>query len=229
MPASRRRRSLGCDFSVQTDDGLVGDHISLAGKKGKYLKPRRIPLAPNGRLKRALIEVLESFPGSPNDPLIVSERALFGDREGDLPGISVYQEMRPTSIGYVLWKLADKAKVSMDGGRDARRTFIVRAGRTMKQVGGTARDVQALAGHGFPCLRKVSGGYFLLRFCELVIIRRGALADLSSAERDDRGRSDSARSRTAHTRRALHRPWHEREALGYLQFRQLEPCAAVPP
>lgn len=134
-------------FAVQTDDGLVGDHISLAGKKGKYLKPRRIPLAPNGRLKRALIEVLESFPGSPNDPLIVSERALFGDREGDLPGISVYQEMRPTSIGYVLWKLADKAKVSMDGGRDARRTFIVRAGRTMKQVGGTARDVQALAGH----------------------------------------------------------------------------------
>jgi len=149
-------------FSVQTYDGLVGDHISLAGKKGKYLKPRRIPLAPNGRLKRALIEVLESFPGSPNDPLIVSERALFGDREGDLPGISVYQEMRPTSIGYVLWKLADTAKVSMDGGRDARRTFIVRAGRTMKQVGGTARDVQALAGHGFSCLRKVSGGHFPL-------------------------------------------------------------------
>jgi len=133
-------------FSVQTDDGLVGDYITLAGKKGKRLTPRRIPLAPRGRLKNALIDCLSSFPGTMHDPLIVSERGLEGDPD-ELAGLQVYQEMRPTSIGYVLWKIANRAGVAMDGGRDARRTFIVKVGREMKKAGGTARDVQTLAGH----------------------------------------------------------------------------------
>jgi len=134
-------------YSVQTDDGLVGDHISLAGKKGKKLEPRKIPVARNGRLRKALIEVLGNVPGTVHDPLIVSERALDGAPEGELPGLQVRQEMRPTSIGYILWKLAERAGISMDGGRDARRTFIVKVGRQMKVEGGSARDVQKLAGH----------------------------------------------------------------------------------
>jgi integrase len=134
-------------YSVQTDDGLVGDHISLAGKKGKRLVPRRIPIARNGRLRNAIIEVLGSFPGTIDDPLIVSERELYGSSPDELPGLQVFQEMRPTSIGYIMWKLANRAGISMDGGRDARRTFIVKVGRRMKDAGGTARDVQTLAGH----------------------------------------------------------------------------------
>ncbi|ANY85426.1 hypothetical protein BB934_45235 (plasmid) [Microvirga ossetica] len=133
-------------YSVQIDDGLVGDHISLAGKQGKRLTQRRIPLARNGRLRKAIIDCLASFPGTAHDPLIVSERGLEGDPD-ELQGLQVFQEMRPTSIGYVLWKLADRAKVNMDGGRDARRTFIVRVGREMRRVGGSPRDVQTLAGH----------------------------------------------------------------------------------
>jgi integrase len=134
-------------YSVQTDDGLVGDHIDLAGKRGSRLVAWKIPLAMNGRLRRAIIEVLEAYPGTPNDPFIRSERALDADLAEQLPGLARYGEMRPTSIGYVLWKLAEKAKVSMDGSRDARRTFIVRVGRKIKEVGGSARDVQLLAGH----------------------------------------------------------------------------------
>mgnify|MGYP000859641129 FL=1 len=113
------------------------------------------------------------------------------------------------------------------GGRDARRTFIVRAGRRSRWAAwrATCRRLRGMGFRVFESVRRTLSA----SLCELVIIRRGAFADLSSAGRDDRGRSDSARSRTAHTRRALHRPWHEREALGYLQFRQLEPCAAVHP
>jgi len=134
-------------YSVQTDDGLVGDHISLFGKKGKKLDPRKIPIARKGRLRSAIIEVLASFPGTIDDPLIVSERELYATSSEELPGLQVFQEMRPTSIGYILWKVARRAGIAMDGGRDARRTFIVKVGRKMKETGGTARDVQVLAGH----------------------------------------------------------------------------------
>jgi len=129
--------------SVQTDNGLVGDHIDLVGKKGNRLAARKIPLAPAGRLRKSLIDLLATVPGGPNDPLIVSERALEG--EGSVG--TVFAEMRPTSIGYVMWKLAERAKVKMAGARDARRTFIARVGRASRTSGGSPRDVQALAGH----------------------------------------------------------------------------------
>ena len=64
---------------------------------------------------------------------------------------------------------------------------------------------------------------------EIAVTRRGALADLSSAGRDDTGRSGLARSQAPHTRRALRRPWHVRAVLGYQQSRPLGPCGAARP
>lgn len=131
---------------VETDDGLVGDHIRVRKRAGSRLTDRKIPLASTGRLKKAILRTLSSFPGKSHDPLIVSERCLDGEGEGS--GGSVVTPMRPTSIGYIFWKLAHKAELpEISGGRDARKTFIVRVGRAIVGAGGSARDVQALAGH----------------------------------------------------------------------------------
>jgi integrase len=134
-------------YSIATNDGLVGGHIDLQGKEGKRLTARKIPIAPDGLLRKTLIDLLENVPATIWDPAIISERALEGGGATKQPGVSVLESMRPTSITFVLWKLAERAGVSMDGSRDARRSFIVRAGRALRLVGGNARDLQEMVGH----------------------------------------------------------------------------------
>lgn len=134
-------------FNVLTDDGLLGDYIDLLGKRGKYLTARKIPMARDGRLWNALLELLKNAPALPRDPLIISERARLGGRATSDPGASKLEPMRATSIGFVFWRLAERAGIiGLDGARAARRTFITRAGRRMRDCGATIRDVQIMSG-----------------------------------------------------------------------------------
>lgn len=130
------------------DDGLLGESIDLRGKASKYLKPRRIPMPRKGRLWGAMHSLLENVPAVPDDPLIISERAVRGGKATQTPGRAELTAMRPTSISYVFWKIMDKAGVVHASALSARNTFIHSAGLNAIQQRISLRNVQALSGHG---------------------------------------------------------------------------------
>lgn len=134
-------------WNVLGPDDLLAEEIDLFSKPRKYLRPRRIPMSKDGRLWRSIRDLLVNTPAVPHDPLIISERALEGGHATAEPGKSPLAPMRASSIGYVFWKLCEKAGIPVEGGRVARNTFIVMAGRHVKDVGASLRDVQILAGH----------------------------------------------------------------------------------
>jgi hypothetical protein len=130
------------------DDGLLGESIDLRGKASKYLKPRRIPMPRKGRLWAAMHSLLENVPAVPDDPLIISERAIKGGKATQTPGRGELTAMRPTSISYIFWKMMDKAGVDHASALSARNTFIHAAGRKAIEGRVSLRNVQALSGHG---------------------------------------------------------------------------------
>lgn len=134
-------------WNVLGEDNLLAEEIDLISRPRKYLAPRRIPMPREGRLWRAVGNLLENAPALPHDPLMISERAREGGHATAEPGSSRLAPMRATSIGYVFWKLCERAGIALEGGRAARNTFIVTAGRRMKDAGASVRDVQILAGH----------------------------------------------------------------------------------
>lgn len=142
-----REISLIKRYNVLTDEGVLGDHIDLLGLPSKYLKPRKIPMTFKGRLWWALHDVLKNAPAYPHAPLIISERALDGGKATAHPDGPPLDVMRPSSIGYIFWKLCDKAGIYHHAGRGARNTFIYKAGKKAREVGASLRDVQILAGH----------------------------------------------------------------------------------
>ena len=105
------------------DDGLLGTSIDLRGKASKYLRPRRIPMPAKGRLWKSMHSLLENVPAVPDDPLIISERAVKGGRATKTPGREELTAMRPTSISYVFWKMMDKAGINNASALSARTSF----------------------------------------------------------------------------------------------------------
>jgi integrase len=115
--------------------------IEVYRSGAKNLLNRSIPMPRGTRLFRAVYALLREVPGVPSDPLILSERAMRGEAAPDED-----RYMRPTSIGYLFYRLYLKTGVK-GSSHTARESFIVRAGRAVKQTKGSLRDVQYLAGH----------------------------------------------------------------------------------
>ncbi len=134
--------------AVLTDRGVLGDHIDLAGKPGRKLLARRIPIVVRGRLWKAIDSVLTNAPGTPVDPLIISERALDGGGATKDPGATALERMRSSSISYLFFRLCRIADLpDQAAARLARRTFITTAGRRSRSLPGSSlRDVQAMTG-----------------------------------------------------------------------------------
>ncbi len=128
------------------EDGLLGEQIDLRGKRNKYLKPRRIPMPRSGRLWGAMHELLENVPAVPEDPLIISERAVKGGKATRSPGAKELFAMRATSISYIFWKMMDKAGVANASATSARSTFILKASKHAVEQKVSLRNVQELSG-----------------------------------------------------------------------------------
>lgn len=135
--------------AVLTDRGVLGDHIDLTAKPGRKLVARKVPIVVRGRLWKAIDSVLANAPGTPLDPLIISERALDGGGATKDPGSASLERMRSSSISYLFFRLCRIARISDEAAaRLARRAFITKTARQCRSVpGATLRDVQAMAGH----------------------------------------------------------------------------------
>ena len=129
-----------------TDRGVQGDYIDLNGMPGKYLKDRHIVVGFKSRLWWAIHDVLLNVPAVPADPLIISERAFAGGGATKDPGAHRLTPMRATSIGYIFWKLMEKAGINAPT-NSGRNTFLVKVGRKIRQEGASIRDMQEIAGY----------------------------------------------------------------------------------
>ena len=117
---------------VMNADGEIGDHIHLTDAASKGKSGRVIAL--NKELRKQLIKVKE----------------IYGIHRGDLVQFVVRMRQKGTSAQVIVnsfgeWyrKLGFVGRSSHSG----RRTFITQAARKASLVGGSLRDVQALAGH----------------------------------------------------------------------------------
>lgn len=130
---------------IDPSDGNPDAALEVWHGRGRHLLTRTIPIPRGSKLFRAIYAVIGQVPGRASDPLILSERALNNAGEGT-EGAVFARHMRPTSIAYLFWKLYRAAGLR-GSSHIGRQTFIVRAGRRIRETRGTLRDVQALAGH----------------------------------------------------------------------------------
>jgi integrase len=110
---------------VLDEDYLLGEMIDLRHKKSKYLTERCIPFQKKGRLWNSLHSLLENAPATPNDPLIISERACDGGGATKSPGSKELRSMRPSSISYVFYKVLYNAGIVGASALSFRTTFII--------------------------------------------------------------------------------------------------------
>jgi integrase len=118
---------------VMNADGDIGDHIHLTNEASKGKSGRIIAL--NKELKKQLIKVKE------NEGITVADagKAIIQTQRGH--GTSA--QVIVNSFGEWYRKLGFIGCSSHSG----RRSFITQAARKASLVGGSLRDVQALAGH----------------------------------------------------------------------------------
>ena len=131
VKAGLRAKEISCLTWLMVTDaqGQIRAEIRLpnGASKGKS-SGRVIPM------HKSLIDALAALPqGPPNDAIITSERCKSG-----LSAASVVEWFADTyrALGF--------AGASSHSGR---RTFVTKAARSITGVGGSLRDVQALAGH----------------------------------------------------------------------------------
>lgn len=132
-------------YNMLGEDGLLSDRIDLLNKPTKRLSPRIIPIGHKSRLWWAILDLLKNAPARPEAPLIISERALEGGGATKEPVGSALNPMRPDSICYVYYKLCAKANVDASA-RTGRHTFMTKVGRKLNELGGGARELQAMCG-----------------------------------------------------------------------------------
>jgi integrase len=130
----RAKEVASVTWSMVTDaEGEIADVIALENRasKGKG-GGRHIPIHPD--LKAALI-------------------ALYRDRgekaRPDLPVVHSERDRGLSAAAVVVWFHRLYASLGMAGcsSHSGRRSFITRAARKISEVGGSLRDIQALAGH----------------------------------------------------------------------------------
>ena len=113
---------------VLNSAGAIGDTIELHDTAAKNKGGRLIPI--HSKLKKALIKHFKETPDC--DYVITSERCV---------------QMRASSIVNWFAKLYEQLGLNGCSSHSGRRTFIIKAARTVHKVGGSLRDVQILAGH----------------------------------------------------------------------------------
>lgn len=129
----------GLTWGMVTDaEGVLIDAISLQNTASKGKRSGRVlPIHPDLQDALTTLYALETEKGrvSPNQFVVTLKKG------------SIDLKTRANSIVFLFkdWfgKLGFKGASSHSG----RRTFITKAARTVSQVGGSLRDVQALAGH----------------------------------------------------------------------------------
>ena len=116
---------------VLTSEGKVSDTIALESKAAKMKSGGAIPM--KKELKLALMALHDSMSGRGTDPVILSEKS--NERMSAQVIVNLFQRWY-TSLGF--------QGCSSHSGR---RTFITKLAKNVSRVGGSIRDVQALARH----------------------------------------------------------------------------------
>ena len=130
---------------VMDDGGGIADVINLQGKFRIARKGpgRVIPM--HADLRDHVIKLFGIVPGGPDDPLILSERAMRPNPED--PEDRRLVCMAPNTIVLLFGQMYGELGLSGCSSHSGRRTFITRVAGKIGQAGGSLRDVQQLAGH----------------------------------------------------------------------------------
>jgi len=122
-------------FMVMDADGAIGDVIHLTDTASKGRGGRMIPL--NKQLKLHIVRLLEHEKQKPR----------FDSEKGFV--ITTERSARTSAQAIVNLFSRWYAELGLIGcsSHSGRRTFITNAARKISSVGGSLRDVQALAGH----------------------------------------------------------------------------------
>jgi integrase/recombinase XerD len=115
---------------VLTATGDVGNEIALESVAAKGNSGRRIPM--NKELRHALVELQHSEDVQQTGCVVKSERSA---------------EMSAQSIVNLFQRWYRDVGLVGCSSHSGRRTFITNLSRNITRVGGSLRDVQALAGH----------------------------------------------------------------------------------
>lgn len=112
-------------------DGRIGKAIHLQDRASKGSSGRIIPL--NGNLRTALQDLMDASVINASSPFVVrTERA---------------SRTSPQAIVNLFSRWYELMELQNCSSHSGRRTFITNAARKISLVGGSLRDVQALAGH----------------------------------------------------------------------------------
>ena len=130
---------------VMDDGGGIADVINLQGKFRIARKGpgRVIPM--HADLRDHVIKLFGIVPGGPDDPLILSERAMRPNPED--PEDRRLVCMAPNTIVLMFGQMYGELGLSGCSSHSGRRTFITTVAGKIGQAGGSLRDVQQLAGH----------------------------------------------------------------------------------
>src|SRR3954452_24609969 len=130
---------------VMDEGGGIADVINLQDKLriAKKGPGRVIPM--HADLRDHIIKLFGIVPGGPDDPLILSERAMRPNPED--PEDRRLVCMAPNSIVLMFGQMYGELGLAGCSSHSGRRTFITRVADRIGEAGGSLRDVQQLAGH----------------------------------------------------------------------------------
>jgi len=95
-------------------------------------------------LLKHVLTLLRTVPGVPDDPLILSERALRKGEDGTEAGH--LEHMTVNSILRLFWQLFSELGLTGCTSESGRRTYATRVAPLVFQKGGSIRDVQQMLG-----------------------------------------------------------------------------------
>jgi integrase len=128
---------------VMDGGGGIADVIDLQDRLSKKGPGRVIPM--HADLRTHIIKLFGIVPGGPDDPLILSERAMRPNPEDPADGRLVC--MAPNSIVLMFGQMYGELGLAGCSSHSGRRTFITKVAGKITEAGGSLRDVQQLAGH----------------------------------------------------------------------------------
>lgn len=137
--AGLRAKEIAClTWGMLTDtEGNLTDAMSLTNGATKGTSGRVIPLHPD--LKDALVTLhAHELANGPVEP----DAFVVTMKKGSSDAVT-----RSNSVQFLFKDWYAKLEFSGASSHSGRRTFITKAARTVSSVGGSLRDVQALAGH----------------------------------------------------------------------------------
>jgi integrase/recombinase XerD len=113
------------------EDGEIGEVIKLTNDASKGRSGGLVPL--NAKLKATLAELWNSRTDKS------AKNAVIADRNGNA--------LKRQSVVNLLWSHYRRCDIQGASSHSGRRTFVSNAARKISLVGGSMRDVQALARH----------------------------------------------------------------------------------